>query len=133
MKRGDTLPIIARKLTVSKADLAEANYLKVTARVTAGQKLIVPRETTPLMAARTERTVPVAESRPLKTPSTLLAQNSINSNRVKVLYLVQEGDTLSSIAKIFRTTVASLKSWNRIPGNRISTGDRLTIYAVRAD
>jgi membrane-bound lytic murein transglycosylase D len=134
VKRGDTLPIIARKLTVSKADLAEANYLKVTARVTAGEKLIVPRETTPLMAARTERTVPVAESRPLKTPSTLLAQNSINSNRVKVLYLVQEGDTLSSIARIYRTTVASLKSWNRIPGNdRISTGDRLTIYTIPAD
>jgi membrane-bound lytic murein transglycosylase D len=133
VKRGDTLPIIARKLTVSKADLAEANYLKVTARVTAGQKLIVPRETTPLMAARTERTVPVAESRPLKTPSTLLAQNSINSNRVKVLYLVQEGDTLSSIARIYRTTVSSLKSWNRIPDNRISTGDRLTIYTIRGD
>ena len=130
VKRGDTLQIIARKLTVSKADLAEANYLKVTARVAAGQMLIVPRETTPLMAARTERTVPVAESRPLKTPSTLLAQSSINSNRVKVLYLVQEGDTLSSIAKIYRTTVASLQSWNRIPGSRISTGDRLTIYTV---
>ena len=36
VKRGDTLPIIARKLTVSKADLAEANYLKVTAGVTRG-------------------------------------------------------------------------------------------------
>ena len=33
VKRGDTIAIIARKLTVSKADLAEANYLKVTARV----------------------------------------------------------------------------------------------------
>jgi transcriptional regulator len=47
----------------------------------------------------------------------LLAQNSVNSNRVKVLYLVQEGDTLSSIAKIYRTTVAALQSWNRIPGS----------------
>jgi membrane-bound lytic murein transglycosylase D len=133
VKRGDTLALIARKLTVSRADLAEANYLKLNAGVTAGQKLIVPRETTPLMAARTERTVPVAESRPLKTPATLLAQDSINSNRVKVLYRVQEGDTLSSIARIYRTTVASLKSWNRIPGSRISTGDRLTIYTIRAD
>jgi membrane-bound lytic murein transglycosylase D len=133
VKRGDTLTSIARKLTVSKADLAEANYLKATAGVTAGDKLIVPRETTPLMAARTERSMPVAESRPLKTPDTLLAQNSINSNRVKVLYLVQEGDTLSAIAKIYRTTVASLMSWNQLPGDRISTGDRLTIYTVRGD
>ena len=107
--------------------------MKVTAGVTAGQKLIVPRETTPLMAARTERTVPVAESRPLKTPATLMAQDSINSDRVKVLYLVQEGDTLSAIARIYRTTVASLMSWNQLPGSRISTGDRLTIYTVRGD
>src|SRR5207237_2119363 len=45
VKRGDTLPLIARKLAVSKADLAEANYLKATAKVSPGQKLMVPRET----------------------------------------------------------------------------------------
>jgi membrane-bound lytic murein transglycosylase D len=133
VKRGDTLTTIARKLSVSRADLAEANYLKATAGVTAGDKLIVPRETTPLMAARTERSVPVAESRPLKTPGTLLAQDSINSDRVKVLYRVQEGDTLSAIARLYRTTVASLMSWNQLPGDRIAAGDRLTIYTVRGD
>src|SRR5207244_11041613 len=37
VKRGDTLPLIARKLHVNKADLAEANYLAATARVAAGQ------------------------------------------------------------------------------------------------
>jgi LysM repeat protein len=52
---------------------------------------------------------------------------------VKVLYRVQEGDTLSAIARIYRTTVASLMSWNQLPGDRISTGDRLTIYTVRGD
>src|SRR6185369_15796905 len=44
VKRGYTLPLIARKLNVSKADLAEANYLAVTARLNAGQKLMVPHE-----------------------------------------------------------------------------------------
>jgi membrane-bound lytic murein transglycosylase D len=51
---------------------------------------------------------------------------------VKVLYRVQEGDTLSSIAKLFRTTVASLQTWNKLAGNRIAAGDRLTIYTARA-
>ncbi len=134
VKRGDTLPLIARKLSVSKADLAEANYLKVTARVTPGQKLIVPRETTALMAARTERTVPVADSRPLATEQrVVLAQDSSGSNRVKVLYRVQEGDTLASIARLFKIPVASLRTWNKIPGTRIAEGDRLTIYTVRGD
>ncbi len=89
----------------------------------------MPRETTVLMAARTERTVPVADSRPISTQAPLLAQNSTNSNRVKVSYLVREGDTLSSIAKVFRTTVASLQTWNKIQGSFIAAGDRLTIYS----
>jgi membrane-bound lytic murein transglycosylase D len=133
VRRGDTLPLIARKLSVSKADLAEANYLQVTARVSAGQKLIVPRETTVLLAARTERTVPVADSRPIKTPPTLLAEDSTGSNRVKVLYRVRQGDSLASIARVFKTSVAALRTWNKIPGARLKPGARLTIYTLSAD
>jgi len=132
VKKGETLSSIAKKLNVGKADLADANYMPTTAKVSAGQKLIVPREATVLMAARTERTVPVADSRALGSQTPLVAQNSTNSNRVKVSYRVQQGDTLSSIAKVFRTTVASLQTWNKISGHRISTGDRLVIYRARA-
>jgi len=131
VKKGETLLTIARKLNVGRADLAEANYIPVTAKVSVGQKLIVPRETTALMAARTERTVPVADSRPIGSQTPLVAQDSTNSNRVQVLYRVQQGDTLTSIAKVFKTTVASLQTWNRISGNQINTGDRLTIYTNR--
>jgi LysM repeat protein len=49
---------------------------------------------------------------------------------VRVTYQVKRGDTLASIARLFRTTVASLQSWNRIAGTRIRTGERLTIYTV---
>src|SRR5439155_11148238 len=59
VKRGETLPGIARKLHVSSADLAEANYISTKTSVGAGQKLMVPHEATVLMAARTERSVPV--------------------------------------------------------------------------
>ncbi len=63
VKRGDTLLLIARKLHVNKADLAEANYLPVAARVSVGQKLMVPHEATVLMAAETDRGVPATEAR----------------------------------------------------------------------
>ena len=63
VKRGETLLTIARKLRVSRADLAEANYLRMTARVAAGQKLMVPHEATVLMAARAERPAPATEAR----------------------------------------------------------------------
>jgi membrane-bound lytic murein transglycosylase D len=131
VKRGETLPGIARKLHVSKADLAEANYLSATSRVSAGQKLMVPHEATVLMAARTDRQVPVAESRTTVTESGQLAQDAAPSNRVKTLYSVKRGDTLASIARYFQTTVASLRTWNpRLPGDRVNAGQRLTVYRL---
>jgi membrane-bound lytic murein transglycosylase D len=133
VKKGETLATIARILRVSRTDLAEANYLKVTARVTAGQKLMVPHESTVLMAARTDRAVPVAESRSLASGTVVSAVESSSSGRVRVSYQVKRGDTLASIARVFRTTVISLQRWNRIPGTQIQAGQRLTIYTAPAN
>ena len=131
VKRGDTLPLIAQKLHVSKADLAEANYMKTTSRVAAGQKLIVPAETTALMAARVERAVPATETRRTVAQSGQLAQAAATSNRVKAMYEVKSGDTLFSIARIFQTSVASLKTWNpRLSGDKLTAGQHLTVYRL---
>ena len=131
VKRGDSLPVIARKLHVSKADLAEANYLKPTSKVVAGQKLIVPAEASMLMAARADRAVPATEARRTVTQTGELARSAANSNRVKGSYQVRRGDTLASIARLFHTTVASIKTWNpRIAGDRLTAGQRLTVYRI---
>src|SRR5439155_20210487 len=50
VKRGDTLTIIANRLGVTRTDLAQANYLRITAAVSVGQKLIVPRDATVVLA-----------------------------------------------------------------------------------
>jgi membrane-bound lytic murein transglycosylase D len=129
VKSGDTLALIARKLRVGKADLAEANYLTTTSRVAAGQKLIVPHETSVLMAARTDRPAPATEARSTVAAAGQLAQPAALSNRVKTTYQVKRGDTLASIAQLFKTTVASLRTWNpRLPGNQLLAGQRLTVY-----
>jgi membrane-bound lytic murein transglycosylase D len=130
VKRGDTLPLIARKLHVNKADLAEANYLSPTARVAAGQKLMVPHEATVLMAARTDRPAPVTEARKTVAEAGQLAQDT-TTNRVKVSYEVKRGDTLASIARQHKTTIASLKSWNpKLSNDRVNAGDHLTLYRL---
>jgi len=131
VKSGDTLPLIARKLRVSKTDLAEANYLPVTTRVRAGQKLMVPHETTVLMAARTDRQVPATEARATVGGSGQLAQVAANSNRVKTVYEVRQGDTLASIARLFKTTVSAIRTWNpRLSPNQLLAGQRLTMYRL---
>jgi membrane-bound lytic murein transglycosylase D len=134
VKRGDTLALIARKLSVSRADLAEANYIKATARVSPGDKLMVPRETTALMAARADRPVPVADSRSLVADKVVPAVNSSSSDpQVKVIYQVKRGDTLASIARVFSTNVTAIKTWNHLPDTQIRAGERLTIYTARAN
>jgi membrane-bound lytic murein transglycosylase D len=129
VKRGDTLALIAKKLRVGKADLAEANYLSATTRVSAGEKLMVPHEATALMAARTDRPAPATEARSTVAASGQLAEAAANSNRVKTVYQVKRGDTLASVARLFKTTVAAIRTWNpRLPGNQLLAGQRLTVY-----
>ena len=132
VKRGETLLGIARKLRVSKVDLAEANDIKATARVAPGQKLMVPHEATVLMAARTDRPAPATEARTTVAQSSELTGGAEASNRIKTFYQVRRGDTLSSIARLFQTTVASIKGWNpRLGGNAdLMAGQKLTVYRL---
>jgi len=131
VKRGDTLPLIARKLHVNKADLAEANYLPAAARVSVGQKLMVPHEATVLMAAQTDGSAPATEARSTVGEAGQLAQAAATSNRVKASYAVKKGDTLVSIARLYQTTVASIKTWNpRLASDRLAAGQRLTVYRL---
>ena len=43
------------------------------------------------------------------------------------------GRTLASIARVFRTSVSALQTWNGIDGTRIMAGERLTIYTARSN
>lgn len=129
VRRGETLTAIARQLRVRRSDLAEANDLKVTSRVAPGDRLVIPHEATVLMAAHTDRTSPLTDARPAVADALMVAPGA---DRVKIIYRVKEGDTLTSIARLFRTTVSSLRTWNRLSSTRIAAGARLTIYTARA-
>jgi membrane-bound lytic murein transglycosylase D len=130
VKRGESVATIARKLGVSRGDLAEANGLAAKARVRPGQDLLVPRAPSTALVARAETAAPAArtaraeasseprrESRPADPP---------RSSRV--VYKVRRGDTLEKIARAFDTTVAAIKAANRLRTNHIAAGDRLTIH-----
>jgi membrane-bound lytic murein transglycosylase D len=134
VKKGETLATVARRLKVSRTDLAEANYLRTTARLTAGQKLVVPREATTLMASRTDLPVPVADARPTTKDTVVRAVNTRpTADLTKVSYQVRRGDTLAAIARRFSTTVAAIRQWNRLPNSQIRAGARLTIYTARSN
>ena len=133
VKKGETISTIAKKLKVSRTDLAEANYLSTKARLDAGQQLIIPLAPTTILAARTESPAPVAESRSVDAVVAsnlrpLAAQNaSAASAAARVTHRVKRGETLFTIARLYQTTVTALKQWNRISGSAIRIGQRLTI------
>jgi membrane-bound lytic murein transglycosylase D len=125
VKSGETLTTIARKLGVSRTDLAEANSLTSKSRVRGGQELIIPRAPATLLASRTERSAPaVLAARPVSGTATI---PDAPAHTRTIVYRVKRGDTLFSIAELFDTTVAKLKSWNRLQSNALIAGTRLRI------
>jgi membrane-bound lytic murein transglycosylase D len=126
VRRGESLATIARKLRVSRVDLAEANGISVRSRVRTGQDLIIPRAPATLLASRTERPAPAeVASRPLTGTATI--PEAPARRQSPIVYRVKRGDTLSSIAELFDTTVARIKSLNQLRGNAIVAGARLKI------
>lgn len=132
VKKGETLATIARKLKVSRTDLAEANYLRTNAKLKAGQQLVIPRPPTLLLATHADTPVPPAESRPVDA---VLASNVVAptpDRPAPIVHRVRRGETLASIARLYRTTIASLRKWNGISGSNIAAGQRLTVFTSRS-
>ncbi len=140
VKKGETIATIARKLRVSRVDLAEANHLSTKSRIAAGQALVIPRAPATLLATNSRPSAPTevasraisgAAPMPDVAPPTRTAQpvaRAVNASAKTVTYRVKSGDTLYAIAQLFDTTVARIKSLNRLQSNRIAPGTRLKIH-----
>ena len=129
VKKGETLQTISKTLKVARTDLAEANYLSTRARLAAGQRLVIPRAPALLLASAPDNPPPPTETR---SADAVVAVNHVaptvrERTPASRTYRVKRGDTLFKIAKVYRTTVASLKTWNRLRSNAIQVGQRLTI------
>lgn len=128
VKRGDTLASVARKLRVSRADLADANYLRTSARLAPGQRLLVPRMPSAALLARAAGSplpqTALASAEPVAAPATRTATS-------RLVYRVRKGDTLSSIARRHGVSVDDLKTWNRLRSSALSIGARLVIQSGR--
>jgi len=126
VKKGETLSTIARKLRVSRVDLAEANNLSVKSRVNGGQELIIPRAPATVLASSTDRPAP-AEVASRSFSGTAAVPATSARTPTSIVYRVKRGDTLSSIAELFDTTVTKIKTWNKMHGNALTAGTRLKI------
>ena len=135
VRKGETLLSIARKLKVSRADLADANYLSAKSRVTPGQQLIVPRAPTLLLAARTDNPGPARRDAPsgcVVTASTTVPKSGARGIRATVENGLPREAWRHAVFHRARVPDerGSLKKWNSLGTNSLRVGQRLTILTT---
>ena len=107
-QRGDTLGKIAKRFDISIAQLKRVNGIP-------GYSWRIPRVLVVPMngdASKKAGTLPLQYAAPLPA--------------VRHVHTVRSGDTLSSIARRYRVSVAQLKAWNRV-GRYLQVGQRIAI------
>jgi membrane-bound lytic murein transglycosylase D len=117
LKKHETLEQIAEQFGIGTALLKEINGINRHLTVPAGRTLLVPMN---------EETESSNLTDTWDNPE-FLAPDDYYMNRM--VYRVKSGDSLYSIAQANRISVAALKDWNRLRGNNIRPGQRLTIYS----
>src|SRR4051812_34313267 len=115
--KGDTLNSVAGKYGVSVAKLAAANRLRASASLRSGQLLRIPATPTATAATHTQ------PSKPAQAPKPVQRVRATPPGR----YIVQEGDTLASIAEKFRISMDSLSEWNGLTSSNLLSGQELIV------
>lgn len=101
VRRGETLSDISRKFKISINDLKEWNNLKGD-RVVVGQRLII-------------------------SPDVEQISKGDRVSKKRVYHTVRQGETLITIAKKYKMSVAELKRINKIRSNKITVGQKLLV------
>lgn len=117
LNKHETLEHVARQFGISTARLKEINGINRHLTVPAGRTLLVPMN---------EETEASNLTDTWDNPE-FLAPDDYYMNRM--VYRVKDGDSLYSIARANRVTVAALKDWNRLRSNYIRPGQRLVVYS----
>ena len=105
IRRGETLSSIARRYGTSVAAVQRWNGLRGTV-IRAGAHLRIFSAGGPA--------APLATAAPGE----------------QVTHVIRRGETLSSIARLYGTTVAALQGWNGLRGSVIRAGRRLTVFST---
>lgn len=109
--RGQTLGSISRLYGTSPSEIASANGFAVNRRLPVGTDLIIP-----------------VGPRPIAVPASRSAAVDSDEKSGPIRYRIRPGDTLSSIAQQYGTSVERIRSWNGLKNSRIAAGRTLTIY-----
>jgi len=110
VQAGETLSAISRKYGISVAKIKELNNL-TSDNISTGQKLVVGTGVAPQTGATTVK------------PETATQPTAAGTKK----HVVQSGETLFSISRMYNTSVDKIKNANNLTDDRINVGQELTI------
>lgn len=124
VRKGDTLAGIAQKHRMTVAQLRQRNQLETGDSLRAGQTL--------LLSAKSESSLVAKKTASTTSKKRTQSASSENNAQARIVHKVKKGETLSSIAANYNTSVASLREWNNFSKRHyLQIGDPVTIYQTR--
>ncbi len=127
LKEGQMLLVPYRR-TISSSDSSEPSSTDASAASVTSVANPSSASTTP---AKNDRptVVPTVES-PVTNPSKSAA--AVTIQKVKITHKVKSGESLSTIAKKYKVTIAELKSWNSLSSDKLQIGKSLKVITKKA-
>ncbi len=121
VKKDDSLLGIADLFNVRVSDVRNWNNIPYTTTIMVGQDLsvYVPEENKDYYASIDKRTK-IEE----KAPNL----NTDESNETFLYHKIQRGQNLGYISRKYGVSIAAIKQWNNMSGNKIIAGKKLKIY-----
>jgi len=117
VKSGDNLIKIAKKYSLKKEVILKINKLDSNHTIKIGQKLLLP-------ISKNSRVKISKNSKQIEKSKKSSKKNSLN----KKLYIVKNGDSLSSIAKKIGMPVSKLRLYNKLnKKSKIKVGEKLSL------
>lgn len=110
VRRGDTLSTIAARRNLPVEEIMNANNLN-SDFIKIGQELVLP----------------IVDFKASNSSKSETKTKKNNSSSDRIVYKVQRGDALSTIAKMYGTDIDTIRRNNNINGDRIFAGDELVI------
>jgi membrane-bound lytic murein transglycosylase D len=115
VRRGETLPRIAKLYRVEVESLFEMNRLESSSQISKGMTLLIP-------ISKHEEIKPLAIAKKGKNG------NNRNGRSEGFIYTIKKGDTLWSIANEMGMNIGALSRWNNLhPEKKLIPGDKLKI------
>ncbi len=116
VRKGETLPVIAKRYGMTVAELKRINRLR-SDRIAAGTHLSIAAAGKTALARKTTE------------PSSKQAGAKKAAKTTR--YTIRRGDTLTSIAKLFNVSNDDILRWNRISPKALTPGKTLTIQLAQ--